>query len=593
MSADSDPFASDRDFTRGEIRALIKLLPGKMRPRDLKSATAGLNSPDKAARSIERNLTLMRAVLRPPKDNEPNIVAAVRQYQDQRRRDEETQAEITRLLDLSPFEFDRQYKDAAKSLNVHEKTLRAEIRKQRKLRERGSNAPNTRTGSDKAVATVHPEWAPASAIHSEPVDGQQLLDELISAIERFVILAKNAALVTALWIIFTWVFEHYAETNPYLRISSPAPECGKSTLLKCIRALARSAWLVSRITASAFMRVLGRERRTLLLDEGDAFLHDNEAMRNLLDGASDPDTANSSFSVKTGDDWNQVDLNWFVPIAIASIGSLRNMQTVESRSITVSMKRGTPAELRRLLKGRRREMKAMLEPLAAKCARWAADHAGQLKDAHPILPDNLSGREQDKFEPIVAIADLIGKEAGKDARAAALQLSRKRDEGESTGVTLLADIRTMFDENKTDKLASKAISDELALLEGRPWAEYGKERKPISPNQLARLLKPFTIASHTIRLKDSTPKGYERGDFEDAWDRYLRYSKNTDGGMDADPNRHNATTQRAQGESSSFQGATDGECGASKNGTKPTPDGACGSVALSEPPRAVDEGFEL
>ena len=230
-----------------------------------------------------------------------------------------------------------------------------------------------------------------------------------------------------LWILFTWVFEYIAETNPYLRIISPAPECGKSTLLKVIKFLARGGWLVSRITASSFTRTMERERRTLLLDEGDAFLHENEIMRNVLDGASDPDTANISLSVKSGDDWIPAEFNVFVPIAIASIAMLRKMQTVESRSIHIHLKRATPAELKQLSKGRRREMKAVLDPLAAKCARWASDNVEVLKGARPDFPDSMSGRDMDKWEPLLAIADAIGGEEGKAARLAAIAASGAHD----------------------------------------------------------------------------------------------------------------------------------------------------------------------
>jgi hypothetical protein len=198
--------------------------------------------------------------------------------------------------------------------------------------------------------------------------------------------------------LFTWVFEHFAETNPYLRIISPAPECGKSTLLKVIKLLARGGWLVSKITPSSFTRTMERERRSLLLDEGDAFLHENEIMRNVLDAASDPDTANISMSVKSGDDWIPAEFNVFVPIAIASIGMLRKMQTVESRSIHIHLKRATPTELKHFSKGRRRELKALLDPFAAKCARWATDNLNMLKsNARPTLPDAMTGREQDKW----------------------------------------------------------------------------------------------------------------------------------------------------------------------------------------------------
>ena len=74
-------------------------------------------------------------------------------------------------------------------------------------------------------------------------------------------------------------------------------------------------------------------------------------MRNVLDAASDPDTANISLSVKSGDDWIPAEFNVFVPIAIASIGMLRKMQTVESRSIHVHLKRATPDGTEALLEG--------------------------------------------------------------------------------------------------------------------------------------------------------------------------------------------------------------------------------------------------
>jgi putative DNA primase/helicase len=186
-----------------------------------------------------------------------------------------------------------------------------------------------------------PQWAP-SEVWPDEVNGQQLIADLMGAIHRFVMLDEMSALVAALWILFTWAFEGAAETNPFLRIISPTPACGKSTLLKVLLGLCRSAWIVARISPSAFARALNIQRRTMLLDEGDAFLRDNEVMRNVLDGASDPDTATISLSVKSGDDWKPISLDVFVPIAIASIGPLRSMRTVESRAIAVHLKRATP-----------------------------------------------------------------------------------------------------------------------------------------------------------------------------------------------------------------------------------------------------------
>jgi hypothetical protein len=49
----------------------------------------------------------------------------------------------------------------------------------------------------------------------------------------------------------------------------------------------------------------------------------------------------------------------------------------------------------------------------------------------------------------------------------------------------------------------------------------------VTPGWLAAMLRPFGIRPHTIRIGQSTPKGYEFKDFEDAFARYLPENRNT------------------------------------------------------------------
>lgn len=64
---------------------------------------------------------------------------------------------------------------------------------------------------------------------------------------------------------------------------------------------------------------------------------------------------------------------------------------------------------------------------------------------------------------------------------------------------------------------------ELAEIEGREWAEYGKSRKPISTNQLAKLLRLFNVLPRTVKFLDGkTAKGYHREMFDEVFERYTR-----------------------------------------------------------------------
>src|SRR5207249_3924341 len=94
-------------------------------------------------------------------------------------------------------------------------------------------------------------------------------------------------------------------------------------------------------------------------------------------------------------------------------------------------------------------------------------------------------------------------------------------DAQGVGTLLLADIADLFATDGTDKLPSNKLAESLAAIEGRPWAEWGKHRKPISPNQLANQLRRFGVSPHGIRIGDETPRGYVLDDFGEAFERYL------------------------------------------------------------------------
>jgi hypothetical protein len=150
------------------------------------------------------------------------------------------------------------------------------------------------------------------------------------------------------------------------------------------------------------------------------------------------------------------------------------------------------------------------------------DHVKVLKNAAPKMPAGFENRTGDNWHLLLAIADLAGGEWPEKARQAANAIANVMDAGDlSVSVRLLADIKTIFEEQGTDRIASGELVGILGAMEDRPWPEW-KGGKPITQNSLAKLLKPFWIFPDSVRTSATkTPKGYQLAHFRDAFDRYL------------------------------------------------------------------------
>ena len=74
-----------------------------------------------------------------------------------------------------------------------------------------------------------------------------------------------------------------------------------------------------------------------------------------------------------------------------------------------------------------------------------------------------------------------------------------------------------------EEISSKRLVDELARIEGGPWAQWGKgrHRKPITQNALARLLKPHKVFPADVGPEHARRKGYKRAQFERLSQAYL------------------------------------------------------------------------
>jgi hypothetical protein len=260
-------------------------------------------------------------------------------------------------------------------------------------------------------------------------------------------------------------------------------------------------------------RLIEKHKPVVLADEYDSWLPENEELRGLLNAGH---RRGGKALRCEGDNHEVRAFNVFAPVVLCGIGTLPG--TLHDRSIGIVLTRAKPGEVAARFSSRH---VAAEKELCCKLARWAADNRPALEACDPALPDGAFNRLADNWRPLFAIAEVAGGEWPGRAAAAFAALTANNDlDAQGIGTMLLADVAAIFGDTGTDRLPSAALAEKLAAIEGRPWAEF-RNQKPITSNQLARQLRAFKISPRGIRVGDTTPRGYCREDFKDAFERFL------------------------------------------------------------------------
>ena len=355
----------------------------------------------------------------------------------------------------------------------------------------------------------------------DSVDGSALLSRIAASIRRYVWLDAPCADALALWAVMTWIHDQL-EISTFANLTSATKRCGKSLLLEVLADLVhRPMTLSGKITAAALFRMVEAHGPTLMLDEADTYMRDDENLRGVVNGSQRRRLAYIPRCVEP--DYEVRNFATFCPKLIAGIGGIPD--TVRDRSLVVRLTR-KPATVRLVL-WRERDRDA-IEAMRGQIARWAADNAGCIADALSAVafPDGLHDRARDAWESLLAIANAAGGEwAGRDGRAwKACEHFAATTEGDEGGIRemLLADIRAIFEAaGWPEYILSTTIVERLRDIEGRPWKEW-RRGNPISTNALARLLKDFEIKSGQKRQGGGANLHvYYLAHFESVWTAYF------------------------------------------------------------------------
>ena len=315
-----------------------------------------------------------------------------------------------------------------------------------------------------------------------PVNGGDLLSELGEVFARFVVLPDSAAAAIPLFVLHTYLMECW-DVSPMLCVTSPVMRCGKSTLLEILTALCHRAISSSNVTSAVIFRVVDKYAPTLVLDEADTWLTLREELRGILNSGHKRSSASVIRTV--GDNYEPKVFSTWAPKVLALIvkGSLPD--TIMDRSIVIAMRRRSRDE--RVKRLRERALRALCVPLRRRCMRWAADHKDSLAVADPTVPEALTDRQQDNWASLMSIADEAGGDWRAKAEEAALGLSGLQPwQDDQIGIELLADLQQVFleAEEHVTALSTERLLRELAAIEGRPWAAYGKRQRPITAHAL-------------------------------------------------------------------------------------------------------------
>ena len=269
--------------------------------------------------------------------------------------------------------------------------------------------------------------------------------------------------------------------------------------------------LASNISAASVFRYIEQEHPTLLIDEADSFVKENEELRGILNSGHTRPAARVIRCEGEGKNIRTRAFSTWAPKVIATIRALAD--TLMDRSIILTMRRkGKGEKVERL----RLRDSAEFSPLRQRALRWATDNSNALEDTDPDVPTELDNRPADNWRPLLAIADLAGGDWPKRAREAARVLSGAPDDDDK-GVMLLRDIQKVFDNTKMEWLGAEALVEKLVALEETPWAEWRRGEKAITSRGVSMMLKAFGIKSE----KDRGPHKYYRKHFEQAWTSYL------------------------------------------------------------------------
>jgi putative DNA primase/helicase len=410
---------------------------------------------------------------------------------------EAARTEVARLARLDRATYETERRDSARRLKWRTVVLDREVEKLR------TREPKADENNADTVETLDP-WA-------YPVDGASLAEEVRTTLRAFVIFAAPGdADLAALWVLGSYLMDEW-RLWPRLLITSPTKACGKSTLLEVLEALVHRGLILSNAKPAGVFRAIEAWEPTLLLDEADTWMKQDEELAGILNSGHTRRTARVIRVQDVGGELKPTLFSTWCSMVIAGIGGQRD--TLMSRSIIIGLRRKLADETVARLP---MDLHERCVRIRRQALRWAKDSRIGIDASEVEPPDCGNDRRRDNFTPLWRIAEALGEPwPGRIAAAYAAQFLGEDDDDEPAQVLILRDVLSIFDQKGAVRLAPNDIIGELSLMEDRPWADW-KNGRPITVHGLARLLKAFKVKTTVQKDVGRPVRVYLRKDIEAA-----------------------------------------------------------------------------
>ena len=333
----------------------------------------------------------------------------------------------------------------------------------------------------------------------------------MTQLRRYVVIHDEGAIAVVLCVAMAWLHNEIATHSPILVLTSAEEDSGKSTTLGVLERLTPCPYSGVELTGPNVFHIVDQRQPTLLMDEADKLFHRKVDLMHIVNtswirGAKIPRLVHGVLH----------DFNVFCPKVLGMKG-LDLPSTTASRSIVVKL---WPKLAGETVKDFNFVDDDAFVTLRRKLLRWKNDNVTALKDATPAMPSHFNNRVRANWRLLLAISELAGRDFAKQARAAAVKLSRKRHQP-SEGRRLLEAAEPIV--AGLVFIASKDLRAGLIADPTAEWCDF-RNKGPISEKQISVLLTPYDIHPviyHPTKRADDSQRGYIVAQLERAFAHFL------------------------------------------------------------------------